>query len=54
MPKASIPPAIQSEVHQLIDQFNDKNLKESTSLLNAFFPIKKKRGYSARFKDKYL
>jgi hypothetical protein len=50
MPRASIPP----EAHKLIDEFNAENLKESTSLLNAFFPSKKKRGYTARFKGKYL
>jgi hypothetical protein len=54
MPKASVPPEIQADVQNLIDEFNRVNLKESTSLLNAFFPSKKKRGYSARFKGKYL
>ncbi len=54
MPKASVPPEIQAEVQKLIDEFNRVNLKESTSLSNAFFPSKKKRGYSVRFKGKYL
>ena len=52
--KQSIPLDIQAEVQKLIDEFNSVNLKESTSLLNAFFPSKKKRGYSARFRGKYL
>lgn len=52
--KQSIPFDIQAEVQKLIDKFNSVNLKESTSLLNAFFPSKKKRGYSARFRGKYL
>lgn len=54
MSKVSIPPEIQAEVQKLIDEFNRVNLKESTSLLSAFFPSKNKRGYSARFKGKYL
>ena len=54
MPKATIPPEIQTEEQKLVDEFNRTNLKESTSLLNAFFPSKVKRGYSARFKGKYL
>jgi len=52
--KQSIPLDIQAEVQKLMDEFNNVNLKESTSLLNAFFPSKKKRGYSARFRGKYL
>ena len=52
--KRTIPPEIQAEVQQVIDEFNRVNLKDSTSLLNAFFPSKRKRGYSARFKGKYL
>lgn len=54
MPKASILPEIQTEVQKLIDEFNRVNLKESTSLLNTFSPGKVKRGYSARFKGRYL
>jgi hypothetical protein len=55
MPKKPIiSPEIQAEVQKLIDEFNRTNLKESTSLLNTFFPSKIKRGYSARFKGKYL
>jgi hypothetical protein len=52
--KQTIPTEIQEEVQKLIDEFNRVNLKESTSLLNTFFPSKKKRGYSARFKGIYL
>jgi len=52
--KQTIPTEIQEEVQKLIDEFNRVNLKQSTSLLNAFFPNKVKRGYSARFKGKYL
>ena len=54
MPKVSISPEIQAEVQKLIDEFNRVNLKESTSLLSVFIPSKNKRGYSARFKGKYL
>ena len=55
MPKKQVIPAeIQEEVQKLIDEFNRVNLKESTSLLNTFFPSKVKRGYSARFKGKFL
>ena len=55
MPKKQIiPTEIQEEVQKLVDEFNRVNLKECTSLLNAFFPSKVKRGYSARFKGKYL
>ncbi len=35
--KQSIPPEIQEKVHNLIDEFNQKQLKETTNLLNAFF-----------------
>ncbi len=35
--KQSIPPEIQEKVHNLIDEFNQKELKETTNLLNAFF-----------------
>jgi hypothetical protein len=52
--KPSIPVEIQEEVQRLIDEFNRVELKDSTSLLAAFFPKKIKRGYSARFKGKYL
>jgi len=52
--KQVIPMAIQEEVQRLIDEFNQSELKESTSLLSAFFSKKIKRGYSARFKGKYL
>ena len=52
--KQSIPPEIQEKVQNLIDKFNQKHLKETTNLLNAFFPGKQKRGYSARFKGRYL
>ena len=52
--KRFIPPEIQEEVQKLIDEFNCVHLKESTFLLNTFFPSKVKRGYSARFKGKYL
>jgi len=52
--KQAIPAEIQEEVQKLIDEFNRVNLKESTSLLNTFFPRKVKRGYSARFKGKFL
>jgi len=52
--KQTIPTEIQEEVQKLIDEFNRVNLKESTSLLSAFFSKKIKRGYSARFKGKYL
>ena len=52
--KASIPLEIQAEVQKLIDEFDQVHLKKSTSLLNAFFPSKVKRGYSARFKGKFL
>lgn len=52
--KQSIPPEIQEKVHHLIDEFNQKHLKKTTNLLNAFFPGKRKRGYSARFKGRYL
>lgn len=55
MPKnPTIPAEVQEEVQTLIDNFNRINLKDSTSLLNAFFPGKIKRSYSARFKGKYL
>ena len=54
MPKASIPLEIQAEVQKLIDEFNHAYLKESTPFLNTFFRSKAKRGYSARFKGKYL
>jgi hypothetical protein len=48
MPKRqTIPAEIQEEVQKLIDEFNNSELKESTSLLSAFFPKKIKRGYSA-------
>ncbi|MBI5932753.1 MAG: hypothetical protein HY867_03510 [Chloroflexi bacterium] len=52
--KQAIPTEIQEEVQKLIDEFNRVDLKDSTSLLDAFFPKKIKRGYSARFKGKYL
>jgi hypothetical protein len=52
--KATIPVEIQEEVQRLIDEFNNSELKESTSLLSAFFFKKIKRGYSARFKGKFL
>lgn len=52
--KQTIPMEIQEEVQRLIDEFNNTELKESTSLLSALFPKKFKRGYSARFKGKYL
>ena len=52
--KQAIPKEIQEEVQKLIDEFNRTNLRESTSLLGTFFPKKIKRGYSARFKGKYL
>ena len=52
--KQAIPTEIQEEVQKLIDEFNRVNLKESTSLLSAFFSKKIKRGYSARFKGKLL
>jgi len=52
--KQTIPAEVQEEVQKLIDEFNSVHLKESTALLNTFFPSKKKRGYSARFKGKYL
>ena len=52
--KQAIPAEIQEEVQKLIDEFNRVNLKETTSLLNTFFPSKVKRGYSARFKGKFL
>jgi hypothetical protein len=52
--KPSIPVDIQEEVQKLIDEFNRVELKDSTSLLEAFFRKKIKRGYSARFKGKYL
>ena len=55
MPKQpTIPIEIQEEVQKLIDKFNHANLKESTTLLNSFFPNKMKRGYSTRFKGKFL
>jgi hypothetical protein len=55
MPKQqTIPTEIQEAVQKLIDEFNRINLRDSTSLLNTFFPMKIKRGYSARFKGKYL
>jgi len=55
MPKRqTIPAEIQEEVLKLIDEFNNSELKGSTSLLSAFFPKKMKRGYSARFKGKYV
>ena len=39
MPKRqTIPAEIQEEVQKLIDEFNNNELKESTSLLSAFFP----------------
>jgi hypothetical protein len=52
--KPTIPMEIQEEVQKLIDEFNRVELKDSTSLLEAFFPKKIERGYSARFKGKYL
>lgn len=52
--KQPIPIEIQEEVQKLIDEFNKSELKDSTSLLSAFFPKKIKRGYSARFKGRYL
>lgn len=52
--KQTIPTELQEEVQKLIDEFNRVNLKGSTSLLNTFFPSKNKRGYSARFKGKFL
>jgi hypothetical protein len=52
--KQAIPIEIQEKVQGLIDEFNNSELKESRSLLNRFFPKKIKRGYSARFKGKYL
>ena len=55
MPKQPIIPIeIQEEVQKLIEEFNHANLKESTTLLNTFFPNKVKRGYSTRFKGKFL
>ena len=55
MPKApTIPTETQQEVQKLIDEFNRVNLKESTAFLNAISHNKVKRGYSARFKGKYL
>lgn len=54
MPKASVPPEIQAEVQKLVEEFNRIYLKESTSFLKAFFSSKYKRGYSARFRGKYL
>jgi hypothetical protein len=45
---------IQEEVQELIDEFNRVELKDSISLLDAFFSKKIKRGYSARFRGKYL
>ena len=52
--KRTVPPDIQAEVQKMVDEFNRVDLKGSTSLLDAFFPKKIKRGYSARFKGKYL
>jgi len=52
--KQAIPIEIQEEVQKLIDEFNNSELKESTSLLSAFFSKKIKRGYSARFRGKFL
>jgi hypothetical protein len=52
--KQTIPAQIQEEVLKLVEQFNNRELKDSTSLLRAFFPKKIKRGYSVRFKGKYL
>jgi hypothetical protein len=52
--KQTIPVEIQEEVQKLIDEFNRVQLESSTELLNMFFPRRKKRGYSARFKGKYL
>jgi hypothetical protein len=52
--KQAIPKEIQDEVQRLIDEFNHSELKESTSLLSAFFGKKTKHGYLARFKGKYL
>jgi len=52
--KQTVPKEIQEEVQKLIDEFNRVSLQESTLLLNAFFPSKKKPSYSARFKGKYL
>jgi len=52
--KQTIPTEIQEEVQKLIDDFNHLYLKESRSLLSAFFPKKIRRGYSARFKGRFL
>jgi hypothetical protein len=52
--KQAIPTDIQEEVQKLIDEFNRLNLKDSASLLDAFFSKKIKRGYSARFKGRFL
>jgi hypothetical protein len=52
--KQTIPIEVQEEVLKLIDEFNRVELNDSTSLLDAFFPKKIKRGFSARFKGKYL
>jgi hypothetical protein len=35
--KQTIPKEVQDEVQRLIDEFNHSELKESTSLLSAFF-----------------
>ena len=52
--KEAIPPAIRKEVQKLIDEFNRVTLESSSELLKMFFPGRKQRGYSARFKGKYL
>jgi hypothetical protein len=52
--KQTIPAEIQEEVQKLVEQFNNTELKDSISLLRAFFSKKIKRGYSARFQGKYL
>jgi hypothetical protein len=52
--RQTIPIEVQEEVLKLIDEFNRVELNDSTSLLDAFFPKKIKRGFSARFKGKYL
>lgn len=50
--KQAIPIEIQEEVQKLIDEFNRVNLKDSTSLLSAFFSKKDKTWLFCPFQRK--
>jgi hypothetical protein len=52
--KRIIPIEIEKKVQGLIDDFNQAELKGSSSLLSILLRRNMKRGYSARFMGKYL